>query len=62
MRQLLEAGEFRSWKVAANVIECGWDFELGRDLDQAGLLAEGLIEFTVLRQTMIEISFPAELP
>jgi hypothetical protein len=29
---------------------------------QAGLLAEGLIEFTVLRQTVVEVSFPAELP
>jgi hypothetical protein len=53
MRQLLEAGALRSMIVAANVIECGMEFELGRDLGQAGLLAEGLIEFTVLRQTVI---------
>jgi hypothetical protein len=62
MLQLLEAGELRSRIVGANVCEYGKEFELRRNLDQAGLLAEGLIEFTVLRQTMMEISFPAELP
>jgi hypothetical protein len=47
---------------ADKVSECGKEFELGIDLGQAGLLAEGPIEFTVLRQTVIEASFPVELP
>ena len=54
----------RAGFAAANVGACGKEFQvfLGIDSGQAGLLAEGLIGFTVLRQTMIEVSFPAELP
>jgi hypothetical protein len=57
-----EAGGLRCRIAAANVSECGKKFEQGTDLGQAGLLAEGPIEFTVLRQTVIEASFPVELP
>ena len=46
----------------AKVSKCGRGFDLGIELGQVGLLAEGLIEFTVLRQTVIEASFPVELP
>jgi hypothetical protein len=50
--------------AAANVGACGKEFQVFLEIEsgQAVLLAEGLIEFTVLRQTLIEVSFPAGLP
>jgi hypothetical protein len=45
-------------EIGTGLFELVW----GIDLRQAGLLAEGLIEFTVLRQTVMETSFPVELP